>query len=385
MNAYAIGLANKFRSLFDKEPILYFSPGRINLIGEHIDYNDGFVMPAAISKGIYIAFARNNTRQCNFYANDMDQSCSVMLDAVHKQDGWKNYVLSVLNEFISTGVNAVGFDCAFGGDVPQGSGLSSSAALEGALACALNDCFDTGFDRMALALLCQRAEHNFPAVHCGIMDQFANMMGREHEVILLDCMDLRYEYLPLITGDYTILLINSMVHHTLAAAEYNLRRDECAQGLHILRPLLAVNSFRDISCVEDMLPYRDQVPEKVFDRCCYVVAEIARVKAAAKYLRQEDLQKVGTLMYETHRGLSKLYEVSCEELDFLVDHAAGNPAVIGARLMGGGFGGCTINILQTKAAAAFTKEISASYHKRFGKRPEIYPVETASGVTRITL
>ncbi|MEO7048038.1 MAG: galactokinase, partial [Ferruginibacter sp.] len=290
---------------------------------------------------------------------------------------------SVINEFLLLDEKIEGFDCAFSGDIPQGSGMSSSAAVEGGLAFALNEIFEYGLAREQLALLCQRAEHNFPGVNCGIMDQFANMMGKKDHVVLLDCQSLSHEYFPLQLDGYKIVLLNSKVHHSLAAGEYNVRRKQCEEGLMLMAYDSPVRSFRDVTKWEDLLAYEGSMGEEVFMRCLYVVQEIDRTKRAVAFLQENNLAAFGKLMFETHEGLSKLYSVSCEELDFLVEKAKENTAVIGSRLMGGGFGGCTINIVKKNGAVDFVKETSHQYQQKFGIEPEAYFVNTADGVQKL--
>ncbi len=385
MNSLAVTVLQHFRESFASEPTIYFSPGRINLIGEHVDYNDGFVMPAAIDKGIYYAVAANNSNELHFYAMDFDEWLTIAVADIKKMNNWKNYVLSVVNEFLLLGHDVKGFDCVFAGDIPRGSGMSSSAAVEGGLAFALNEMLNAGLNRVQLALLCQRAEHNFPHVNCGIMDQFANMMGRQDEVLLLDCKTMEHQYFPLHLQGYKIVLINSKVHHTLVSGEYNIRRQRCEEGLAILKNQLNIQSFRDITRVEDLMQYKSGMTEKVFNCCLYVIEEIARAKKAAGLLQQDNLIEFGKLMYATHKGLSKLYEVSCEELDFLVDLAKKDSLVIGARLMGGGFGGCTINIVKEEAINQFIETTSKVYLRQFDIVAEAYIVATADGTRKLPL
>ncbi len=385
MNTIAKSVLVKFTENFTNQPRLFFSPGRINLIGEHVDYNDGFVMPAAINKGVYYAIAETHSDDINFYAADFDEHFSVNIQDIKVNDGWKNYVLSVVNEIILDGKAIRGFNCVFGGDIPRGSGMSSSAAVEGGLAFALNEIFQLGYKRVELALLCQRAEHNFPNVQCGIMDQFANMMGKKDHVILLDCKSMQHKYFPLELTGYKIVLINSKVHHSLASGEYNIRRQRCESGLTILKSLLPVQSFRDIKTLAELDEGKMSMEPAVYNCCRYVVEEIARTKNAATLLQQNDLTGFGKLMFETHEGLSNLYEVSCDELDFLVKKAKEFPAVIGARLMGGGFGGCAINIVAEDGIDHFIQDTSIEYQLQFGINPEAYIVETADGTKEIPI
>ncbi|MBL0055578.1 MAG: galactokinase [Chitinophagaceae bacterium] len=378
MNAIAANVVQLFNSHFMAQPAVYFSPGRINLIGEHVDYNDGFVMPAAINKGIYYAVAVNGTSDIHIHAADKGEDLAENIQDIRKGEGWANYVLGVVQEFLLLGKKISGFDCVFGGDIPIGSGMSSSAAVEGGMAYALNDLFDCGLERTELALLCQRAEHGFPGVNCGIMDQFANMMGKRGEVILLDCRDLSYRYFPLALNGHTLVLINSKVHHELAAGEYNIRRRQCEEGLTIMKGH-GINSFRDLKTADEMMAYRPLMSELVFKRCLFVVEEIIRTQKAARFLQENNMAELGELMFASHDGLSKWYEVSCPELDFLVEQARSDPAVIGSRLMGGGFGGCTINIVRDDAIDQFVQQASDHYQRRFGIRTETYLVETSGG------
>lgn len=383
MNEIITQVKKIFSEKFQGDPGIYFSPGRINLIGEHVDYNDGFVMPAAINKGLYYAIRPNVTDTANFYSVDFNESHSTKLDAVESQTGWKNYVLSVLNEFLLADKNIGGFDCVLAGDIPRGSGMSSSAAVEGGLAFALNEIFNAGFDRKDLALLCQRAEHNFPNVKCGIMDQFANMFGKKDQVMLLDCRSIEHNYFPLQLEGYEIMLVNSKVHHSLASSEYNQRRLQCEEGLAVMKANDGISSFRQVDGSFSMQKYKALLPDAVYDCCAYVVDEIERTQKAAKYLQENDLFNFGKLMYQTHWGLSNQYKVSCKELDFLVEFAQKNEAVIGSRLMGGGFGGCTINLVKKDLSAIFSEEITTAYKNTFGIEAEIYRVQTSDGTHRI--
>jgi galactokinase len=380
MNQLATGIANVFKEHFSTQPNIYYSPGRINLIGEHIDYNDGYVMPAAINKAIYFGVAANGTGTVHFYAVDFKESFSVAISDIKKLDGWKNYVLSVINEFVLLDKTPGGFDCAFTGDIPQGSGMSSSAALEGGLAFAINEIFNFGLSRVELALLCQRAEHNFPGVNCGIMDMYASINGKKDQVILLDCKNITHEYFPLQLNGYKIVLLNTKVHHTLASGEYNVRRKRCEAGMAILQKELSVQSWREVKDVAAIEILKDKVAADVYNCCRFVVEEIGRTKKAAVLLQQNDIKAFGELMYDTHWGLSKLYDVSCPQSDFLVTLASNNDNIIGARQMGGGFGGCTINIVKEEAVISFIDDISIAYQKEFNIQPEAYVMEISDGV-----
>ena len=383
MNSIATSVLNIFKEKFSTQPNVYYSPGRINLIGEHIDYNDGYVMPAAINKGVYYAVAVNKTNTINFFAVDFNESLSISLSEIKKIDNWKNYVLSVINEFVLQNKPVNGFDCVFGGDIPRGSGMSSSAAVEGGLAYAINEIFNCGLSRVELALLCQRAEHNFPNVKCGIMDMYANLNGKKDHVILLDCKNITHQYFPLQLNGYKIVLLNSKVHHSLASGEYNVRRKNCETGLTVLKKELHVQSFRDIKNVADVEAHKSKMTTEVYHCCKYVVEEIARTKKAGELLLQNDLAGFGKLMFATHEGLSKLYHVSCDELDFLVELASANKNVIGARLMGGGFGGCTINIIKEEAIDSFILQATVAYQQKFNIAPEAYVMEISNGTYKI--
>jgi galactokinase len=383
MNSIATNVLNIFTEKFSVVPNMYYSPGRINLIGEHIDYNDGYVMPAAINKGIYYAVAANATDVINFYAADFNESLSINISDIKNLGGWKSYVLSVVNEFVLLGKTIGGFDCAFGGDIPRGSGISSSAAVEGGLAFAINDIFNCGLTRVQLALLCQRAEHNYPGVKCGIMDMYASINGKKDHVILLDCKNITHEYFPLQLSGYKIVLLNTKVHHTLASGEYNVRRQRCEEGMVVLKRELNIQSFRDIKTAADVKLHKDKMATEVYNCCKFVVEEIARTKTAAALLQQNNLQGFGKLMYATHEGLSKLYNVSCAESDFLVALAATHQNIIGARQMGGGFGGCTINIVKEDTIDSFIEQASAAYKKQFNIELEAYVMEVSDGVGRM--
>ncbi|WP_160711920.1 galactokinase [Chitinophaga solisilvae] len=373
----------KFITLFGKEPLMVISPGRINLIGEHTDYNNGFVLPAAIDKKIVYAVALNNTQQCNAHAVFTNETVSFDLGQVQPTPGWINYLMGVVYQLQQGGHPVTGFDCVVAGDIPVGAGLSSSAAVEGGLVAALDSIFGYNLSRMDMALLGQRAEHTFPGVKCGIMDQFANLHGKKDQVIRLDCRSLEYEYFPFNFPAYKIVLCNSMVHHSLASSEYNVRRQQCEEGVAAISALHPeVASLRDATpaMLEEV---RAQLSQIVYNRCKYVIEEIQRVQDATHLLKKGDLQQFGQLMYATHEGLSRLYEVSCPELDFLVSLAKERPEVAGARVMGGGFGGCTINLVKQDQVDDFISFIRSRYQEQYGKEPEVYVTTIQDGVSVI--
>jgi galactokinase len=370
----------KFAERFGTTPRLFFSPGRINLIGEHIDYNDGFVMPAAIDKGIWYAVAPNNSDTLNFFSFDENEEYSVSRFEVRKNDGWRNYVLGVVDQVIQKNLPLQGFDCVFGGDIPIGAGLSSSAAVECGLLFALNEIFHFQLSRLDIALMAQKAEHTFPGVQCGIMDMYASLMGKRDHVILLNCLKLEHKYFPLQLREYTLVLINTKVHHSLASGEYNIRRQQCQEGYKIIQ----MNVERNISSWQDVHPQdveqlKDKMEGKVYQRSLYVTQEIERTQKAGQHLENNQLEEFGKLMFETHKGLSELYEVSCPELDFLVDKAKDHPSIIGSRVMGGGFGGCTINFIKKQDWAEVTDQITKAYKQQFNIDAEVYEVATSDG------
>lgn len=343
------------------------SPGRINIIGEHTDYNNGFVLPTAIDKKIRFKLGKNGSAgTCNVHSVNFDSDLSFELKAIRKSENqWENFILGVIYEIQQLTDKLEGFDCTFKSNIPVGSGVSSSAALECGLAYGLNELFDLGLSKQTIVELSQRAEHNYVGTKCGIMDQFASVMSKENHVILLDCQSLDYEYVPLEIEPYKILLLNTNVSHNLASGEYNIRRSQCEEGVAIIkRKYPEVNSLRDVTR-EMLQEFKSLMPEVIFNRCTYVVAEKERVLNSAAALKVADLAQLGEYMYQTHDGLQHLYEVSCPELDFLVDFSKNYDTVIGARMMGGGFGGCTINIIHKDAVEGFTAEAKAAYLKKF--------------------
>jgi len=372
-----------FAEKFGTTPRLFFSPGRINLIGEHIDYNDGFVMPAATDKCIWFAVAANPTDTANFYSFDLKESYSTPLTTIAPVEGWQNYLLGVIDQVQKRELTIGGFDCVFGGNLPIGGGMSSSAAVECGLLFALNEIFGLQLQRTTMATMAQKAEHTFPGVKCGIMDMFASLMGKQDHVILLDCMTLDYKYLPFKLEEYSLVLINTKVHHSLASGEYNIRRQQCQQGLAVLQSIYPeVKSFRDVKPAE-VEKNKSAFDEVIYKRCLFVTQEIARTQQAAIHLENNQLEEFGKLMFQTHEGLSQLYEVSCAELDFLVNKAKEHSAIAGSRVMGGGFGGCTINLIHTKDWAQIVKEITDTYKQEFNIDAEVYEVAPGDGTYEI--
>jgi galactokinase len=369
------------------EPMLVRSPGRINLIGEHTDYNDGFVMPAAINKEIVFAIGPSQDHVSRIFAFDLQEHVEVDIRNPQPVTAplWANYLLGVVRQLVDRGLSLKPFSCVFGGNIPAGSGLSSSAALECGFAVALQELNSLKLSKTEMAKIGQWSEHHFVGVRCGIMDQFANMMGQANQVIKLDCKSMEYQYLPLALNDHAIVLFNSGVKHSLASSEYNVRRAECEEAVQILKATYpVVQSLRDAS-VEMLNQMREKFSEAVFNRSCYVVEEIERVQLAGADLLRNDLRSFGKRMFETHDGLSRLYAVSCEELDFLVSQVSQRPEIPGSRMMGGGFGGCTINIIHNQAVAGTIDRVSEAYRKKFHQDLECYTVQTADGTSRIVV
>ena len=373
-------LRKAFKDVFQTEPVLVKSPGRINIIGEHTDYNEGFVMPAAINKAIYVAVSKREDGEIHLYSASYQQAYQSSVSAIEKSAlGWANYVLGVADQLVKRGYKIAGFNLYLDGNVPLGAGLSSSAALECATAFAIDHLNDLQISQMDLALISQKAEHVFAGVNCGIMDQFASVFGKKNHAVLLDCRSMEYEYIPLKLEGYKLVLLNTNVKHSLADSAYNKRRSQCEQGVAWIKAAHPeVNSLRDatVDMLKEHVETRDA---EVFQKCKFVVEEISRIQQAAQSLKQGDLVALGKLMFATHDGLSKDYEVSCQELDFLVDYVKNLDFVPGARMMGGGFGGCTINIVKDEEIDSLISEISTLYSKAFGLTLDAYIVETDNG------
>ena len=369
---------------FGDDPVLVHSPARVNLIGEHTDYNDGFVLPAAIDKKIILAMAPNDRKQIRLIAADLDQKEfeTAISDSYQQSDlGWPNYILGVVDQLQKAGFTVGGFDCVFGGDIPIGAGLSSSAALEGGVVSGLAEMFDIELSRMEMAKLGQRAENQFVGVQCGIMDQFANLHGKAGSVIRLDCRSLEYEYYPFDRDDIAILLCDTKVRRELATSEYNIRRKQCEDGVEVLQKYdPAVKSLRDVT--EELLEtHKDELDPIVYNRCRYVLDENQRLIDACNLLEAGDIRSFGEKMYGSHYGLRDLYEVSCRELDILVELTEELDEVFGSRMMGGGFGGCTINLVLESELEKVIEEIKTGYEKVVDTPVEFYVAKISEGVT----
>jgi len=380
-----VSLEKKYEELFNQVPILVRSPGRINIIGEHTDYNEGFVLPAAIDKAIYVAVGQRTDNEIHLYSVDFKEAYKVAISDLQPTETWATYILGVADQLIKRGYKIGGFNLVIDGDVPLGAGLSSSAAVECATVFALKELFALGIDRMEMVKIAQKAEHEYAGVMCGIMDQFASMFGKKDHVIKLDCRSLEYEYMPLKLDGYKLVLFNSNVKHSLASTEYNTRRQQCEQGVAWVKEHHPhVNSLRDVS-IQMLQQYVLPKDELVFTRCKFVVEEIQRLLTACEDLKKGDIVSLGKKMFATHEGLSKEYEVSCEELDYLVNAVKHNPAVLGARVMGGGFGGCTINIIREDAVEGIVEKLAISYKAAMGLHLSSYSVQTDDGTSIVYL
>ena len=384
-----------FEQLFNTTASLVVqSPGRINLIGEHTDYNNGFVLPAAIDKCVEVAIAKRPDGVIHMHAIDLQESVIVPAVAIQPHaTSWVNYIIGVVAQVqkyianvssnkVSDELNK-GFDICIQGDIPIGAGLSSSAAVECAVIFSLNEMYKLGLTTMQMALMTQQSEHEFAGVKCGIMDMFASLHGKSNQVMLLDCGSLQHNYYPLDLKEYQIVLFDTQIKHALASSEYNTRRLECEQGVGVLQKKYpAIKTLRDASKqqVDELLKTDTSlVGSKVYHRCKYVVEEIDRVQLAVKDLLAGDIKAFGHKMYETHEGLSKLYEVSCRELDILVNAVKDHPQVLGARMMGGGFGGCTINIIKKSEVEAIIATVADVYAQQTTHFLKVHQVKIAQG------
>lgn len=365
-----------FKDLFKAKPLIVFSPGRINLIGEHTDYNDGFTFPAAINKGISLAISKSDINTSKVYALDMDEFYQFNIESIKpiKDGGWKNYVLGVVAELQKLGKHLGSFNSVFAGDIPGGAGLSSSAALENSFVYGLNELFDLDLSKKEMILVSQKAEHNFAGVKCGIMDQYASMFGVKKSALLLDCRTVESQTYKIDFKDYELMLINSNVKHDLSESAYNDRREVCEK----ISNLLDIDALRDAT-QEDLYQIKAIITYEDYQKGLYVINENNRVKQFSEAIKKDDIEALGDLLYQSHEGLSKNYKVSCAELDFLVDSAKENPYVLGARMMGGGFGGCTINLVKKEKFKNFKKEVSKKFRKTFEKDCSVYRVKLSQG------
>jgi galactokinase len=366
----------KYLETFKTQPILVFSPGRINIIGEHTDYNGGFVFPAAVDKGIAAALQKSDTGTCTAIALDLDSTIEFELDSLKRstEGSWENYVFGVVAEIQNRNKVVGDFNIIFKGNIPGGAGMSSSAALENSVVFGLNELFDLGLSKTEMILISQKAEHNYVGVKCGIMDQYASMFGIKDNALLLDCRTIESKPYKIDFKDHQLLLINTNVKHSLSDSAYNDRRSACES----IASILGVETLRDAT-EEALEKIIDKVTPENYQKALYVIQEIDRTQKAAIAIEENDLEKLGALIYASHNGLQNQYKVSCTELDFLVTQAKKNKYVLGARMMGGGFGGCTINLIAKKEAKAFSKSASKAYRNKFNKDCSVYFVNLSDG------
>ena len=358
------------------EPLLIFSPGRINIIGEHTDYNDGFVFPAAVDKGIAAALQKSDSGNCTAIALDMDSTVNFELDKLKpsKEGSWENYVFGVVAEIQNRNKIVGDFNIIFKGNIPGGAGMSSSAALENSVVFGLNELFELGLTKHEMILISQKAEHNYVGVNCGIMDQYASMFGIKDNALHLDCRTVESRPYKIDFKDHQLMLINTNVKHSLSDSAYNDRRSACES----ISELLGIKALRDAT-EADLETVIDKVTPSNYQKALYIIQENARTIKAAKAIEDNDLELLGSLIYQSHAGLSDQYKVSCDELDFLVAQAKKNKYVLGARMMGGGFGGCTINLIAKKEAKAFAETASKAYKNKFDNECSVYFIELSQG------
>ena len=371
-----------FRQEFGEPAVVVRSPGRVNLIGEHTDYNHGFVLPAAVDRGIAMAVKARSDRRYVLHSLDLDRRLEGdVRELVPHPERWPNYLLGVVDQLQKSGNPLGGFELVYGGDLPIGAGISSSAALECGLAFSLNELFGLGLDRLTMAKLSQAAEHSFVGVKCGIMDQMASLMSRKDHVMMLDCHDLSCRFVPFVSP-VKIFLCDTQVERALAESGYNQRRSQCEAGVALLQKHAPdVHSLRDVS-LELLDAHRAEFDAIVYRRCRYVIEENLRVIAACDALESDDLPALGRLMNKSQQGLSQAYEVSCPELDVLAEAAAALPGVLGARMMGAGFGGCTINLVEAGQEEAFVQGMAPAFAK-IGKLPKIHACAPHRGTERM--
>lgn len=373
-----------FQKFYGNElPKIYASPGRINLIGEHTDYNGSFVFPGAIDKGMTAAIRFNGTDKVRAYAIDLDESSEFGLNEDDlPKEGWAKYIFGVCREIIKRGSTVKGFDTVFTGDVPLGAGMSSSAALESTFAFALNDLLNLGIDKFELARIGQSTEHNYVGVKCGIMDQFASIFGKKGHLIRLDTKSMEYAYFPFDPKGYRLVLLDTVVKHELASSAYNKRRESCEHAARTIAKRHPEVEFLRDATLEMLEEVKGEISEEDYMRAKYVIEETQRVRDVSDALERGDYETVGAKMYETHHGMSKLYEVSCEELDFLNDVARAH-GVTGSRVMGGGFGGCTINLVKDELYDSFIRDAKTQFSAKYGHEPKVYDVVISDGARRL--
>lgn len=367
---------DSFKDQFKTESLIVFSPGRINLIGEHTDYNEGFVFPAAINMGIALAIQKSDAQTSKVFALNKEELHEFDIEDIApiKMGEWRNYILGVVAELQILGKKPKNFNAVFAGNIPGGAGMSSSAALENSFVFGLNELFHLGLSKEEMILVSQKAEHNYAGVKCGIMDQYASMFGIEDSALLLDCRTVTSKPYKIDFKDYEIMLINTNVKHDLSESAYNDRRAVCED----VSKRLGIVALRDASKA-DLDTIKADITDADYQKALYIIEENNRVKEFAKAIEKDDVETLGALLFQSHDGLSNQYKVSCDELDFLVARAKESPEVIGARMMGGGFGGCTINLVLKSKAEAFKTKVSNHFENEFGKACSIYEVKLSEG------
>ncbi len=376
-------VSKAFRDVFKTDPIVAFAPGRINLIGEHTDYQEGFVFPAAIEQGIWVAIQKNHESIVRLCSIDLEEEFAFSpTDFSPKKGHWANYVMGMVSQLNQAGFYPAGFDLAFGGNIPA-SGLSSSAALSVAIGTAISGIYGYSVPKKSLALYAQKSEHVFAGVNCGIMDPYASAFGVKDHALLLDCRSNSHQEVKADFGDYSLILVNSKVKHTLADSAYNQRREACEKSVRLLKPTFPeIKTLRDISTTE-LATVKEILSADLFPKAKHVITEIQRVFDAVDALKKKVLPAFGQLLNDSHTSLSEDFEVSCEELDFLAAKAQEMPEVLGSRMMGGGFGGCTINLVKKDALELFESKINQAYFEKFGIHPESIPVKIGDGARLI--
>ena len=366
----------RFRTQFDGDPLMVFSPGRINLIGEHTDYNDGFVFPAAIDLGIVLAIKKSSSKISRVYALNKKEMCEISLNQIStlSNGGWRNYVIGIIGELQKQGTTIGNFEGVFAGNIPIGAGMSSSAALENSFVYGLNKLFNLGLKKKEMIFISQKTEHNYVGVNCGIMDQYASMLGKKKRALLLDCRTIKSTPYKLKLKKLKLVLVNTNVKHNLSESAYNNRRAVCEK----ITKLLNVKALRDAT-EKNLNLIKDQISKSEYNKALYVIRENKRVKEFAEAIKKQDAKLMGKLMYKTHEGLSKNYKVSCEELDFLVEITKSMDFVYGSRMMGGGFGGCTINLVEQRNIDNFKTTIENKFKAIFNRPCSIYDVNISKG------
>ena len=369
-----------FKSHFKTKPLIVFSPGRINLIGEHTDYNEGFVFPAAINKGIALAIQKSTSKKSKVFAINKEEIHEFSLDKIQplENGGWQNYILGVVAEIQKKGIVLDNFNIAFAGNIPGGAGMSSSAALENSVVFGLNSLYNLGLSKKEMILISQNAEHNFAGVKCGIMDQYASMFGKKESALLLDCRTVTSKTFKIDFNDYKLLLINTNVKHDLSESAYNNRREVCEKVSHLLK----IDALRDATR-NDLDKVKSDISEEDYQKCLYIIQENERVQLFSEAIEENNIVSLGEYLYKSHEGLSTKYNVSCKELDFLVDSTRENQNIIGARMMGGGFGGCTINLILKSEVKNFKKDISQKFQNKFNRACSIYSVKLSKGTRKV--